>query len=459
MPKRPLDDMVRVKKVTPVTVKEVVKPKLKPKKEVEEAREVTRKFEPIESYSDYKSNSYRYFLWLVALISIAFCFFAVSFLFSKANVLVNPKTEDVVLDENLSANKDSDANGLSFDTVTIPGQESTIVPATGEKNVSTPATGTVMIFNAFSSSPQNLDVDTRLEGSNGKIYKTQSKVVVPGMSKDGTPGQISVPIYGAAPGQEYNSPPLDFTILGFKGTPKYSKFTVRSQPGTQISGGFVGQAPDISTADKLTAVAQLKATLQSDLLQKATVQIPDGFILFKNAVFLSTDDSDLSFVYNNQNNTATLTLEGTLNGIILSEKELTKKIAENEIDKYDGSDVYIPKIKNLVFSMSTQTSVPTTTPSVTSATSGTQPDTSANDVSLPDLQNINFNLSGPAKIVWRLDVDKFTSDLLGKSKNDFTQILSQYPNVDSATLTLTPIWKISIPDQAKDVNVTVNYPN
>jgi len=146
MPKRPLDDMVRVKKVTPVTVKEVVKPKLKPKKEVEEAREVTRKFEPIESYSDYKSNSYRYFLWLVALISIAFCFFAVSFLFSKANVLVNPKTEDVVLDENLSANKDSDANGLSFDTVTIPGQESTIVPATGEKNVSTPATGTVMIF-------------------------------------------------------------------------------------------------------------------------------------------------------------------------------------------------------------------------------------------------------------------------------------------------------------------------
>jgi hypothetical protein len=77
---------------------------------------------------------------------------------------------------------------------------------------------------------------------------------------------------------------------------------------------------------------------------------------------------------------------------------------------------------------------------------------------LGDVKIINFNLSGTDKIVWKTDINKFTADLLGKSKNDFNQILSQYPNINSATLTLNPIWEMSIPDQAKDVKVIVNYP-
>ena len=92
-------------------------------------------------------------------------------------------------------------------------------------------------------------------------------------------------------------------------------------------------------------------------------------------------------------------------------------------------------IKNLVFSLSTPA-----------------------DISLSTAQNINFTLTGPAQIVWKLDINKFTSDLLGQSKKDFSQILSQYPNIDSATLTVSPIWKMSIPSQTKDVKVIVNYP-
>ena len=74
------------------------------------------------------------------------------------------------------------------------------------------------------------------------------------------------------------------------------------------------------------------------------------------------------------------------------------------------------------------------------------------------MKSINFNLSGPAKIVWKLDENKFITDLLGKLKKDFNQILSQYPNIDSATLTLSPFWKRSISDQAKKIKVIVNYP-
>ena len=437
MAKQLLQDMVKIKRKIPEIKIPEIKKDTKPK-------EIEEMIESMEPRIDHHSNKSRYLLWLVAIISVIFCFFAISFLFSKAQVLVNPKTEDVTLNENLSANKDSETNGLSFDLVVIPGQESEKIPVTGEKDASISATGTVLIFNAFSTSPQSLNANTKLEGSNGKIYKTQTKVVVPGMNKDGTPGQIEVGIYAAEAGAEYNSDPLDFKISGFSGTPKYSKFNVRSEAGTTISGGFAGKAPDISPTDQATALNDLKTLLQTDLLNKAIAQIPDGFILFKDAVFLDTDASKLSSVYN-QDNTATLTLSGTFYGVILNEQKLTKKIAEDNIDKYDESDVYIPDIKNLTFSMSGM-----------SDASGTQ--TVGDSIALADAQSINFNLSGQAKIVWRLDVDKFIADLLGKPKADFTQILSQYSNINSATMTISPIWRTSIPDKAEDVNVIVNYP-
>jgi hypothetical protein len=384
--------------------------------------------------TDYTKKGSRYMLWFVALASVIFCFFAISFLFAKAEVSVNPKIQNVVLNENLSASKDSNSDGLAFNLVVIPGQEDKTIQATGQKYVKIPATGTVVIYNAFSSTPQALNIDTRLEGSNGKIYKTLTKTTVPGMSKSGTPGSIEVGIYGSVPGVEYNSVPLDFKIFGFKGTPKYTKIYARSKGS--IAGGYVGKAPDVLDADKTTALDDLKTSLQAKLLQQATDQIPDGFILFKDAVFVNADDSNISSVYN-KDNSVTFTESGTLYGILLNEKSLTKKIATDNVAKYngDGSDVYIQNIKNLTFTLSNK-----------------------DNTSFADIQNINFNLSGSSKIVWKLDENKFTNDLLGKSKSDFTKILVQYPNIDSATLKLSPAWKMTIPDKLKNVKVIVNYP-
>ncbi|MDR3519309.1 MAG: hypothetical protein P4L63_00255 [Candidatus Pacebacteria bacterium] len=454
MPKHFLEDMVKNKRA-----KEDFREEPEPKREIQYV-------DTMEIETNYNPQKSRYLLWFVALVSVIFCFFAVSFLFSKAQIVVNPKTESVVLNESVLADKDSDANGMSFDLVVIPGQESKTIQVSGEKSVSTAATGSVLIFNAYSASPQRLDIDTRLVGSNGKLYKTQVATIVPGMNKNGTPGQVSVGIYAAEPGPDYNSSStISFTIFGFKGTPKYSKFMAVSEKGTVISGGFIGQAPDISPTDQSTALSDMKTILQTDLVNKATAQIPDGFILFNNAVVVNTDDANMSSVYN-PNNTATMTLTGTLYGIILSEAELTKKIATDNIQNYDGSDVYIPDIKNLTFSLSpasasgTQTgSTPVTSTTVITPTTNAPvvlPNTTAN--SLVDAQSINFNLSGTATIVWKLDENKFINDLLGKSKKDFTQILSQYPNINSATLNLSPFWKMSIPNQAKDVKVIVNYP-
>ena len=67
-------------------------------------------------------------------------------------------------------------------------------------------------------------------------------------------------------------------------------------------------------------------------------------------------------------------------------------------------------------------------------------------------------MSGNTKIVWKFDTGKLMGELLGKSKQDFNQILLQYPNIDSADLVVSPIWRNSIPDKSKNIKITVNYP-
>ncbi len=422
MPKNLLQDMVKVKHAS--REKQIFS---------EEVR-----YEKILRTKNKEKKPRRYKLWLIALVSLTFFIFAVSHLFSKVVVTVNPKIKDVVLNENLSASKDGSAETLPFDSIIISGEESKMVQTTEEKEVSLKAEGVVVIYNAFGSAPQMLSVDTRLIGSNNKTYKTKKQIFVPGM-KNSIPGSIEVGIYGAGAGEEYNSGPLDFTIFGFKGTPKYSKFYARSKG--EITGGLKGKFPFIPENQKASILSDMKKALQAQLFKKATDQIPNELVLFENAIFLDIDDNNIDFS-SSKNNTLPMKLKGTLYGLLFNIDKLTKKIAENNIEGYDGSPIIIPNIKNLTFSLSAEQA----------GLLGKK------DVSFGDFKNINFNLSGSAKIVWKVDENKLIADLLGQSKKNFKQILLRYPYINSANLVISPFWKIYLPDKTKNLQVIVNYP-
>jgi hypothetical protein len=431
-----LQDMVRKERPRPQkpVVEHISPTRENILREINEQKNRERK-NVVETKTKTSKKKSSYLLWFVALFSLSFCLFAFSFLFSSALVTITPKTKEVNLNQNLSASSDPSSSGLSFNLVVIEGSESKTIQTTEEREEKRSATGTVLIFNAFNSTPQRLDIDTRLEGSNGKMYKTKTKITVPGKSKDGTPGSVEVGIYAAEAGEEYNSAPLDFKIFGFKGTEKYSKFYGRSKG--EISGGFIGKAPYVSEENKAAVLAVLKTALEEKLIKKATAP---GFVLFKDAIFLKTDEGKIDFD-SSKSNQLTAKLSGTLTGILFDEKKLTKKIAESNVEKYDGSDVFIPNIKDLIFSL---------TPP--------QTDSSNSNIYFQGVKNISFNLKGPIQIVWKLDIEKFTDELLGRPKKDFYKILAQYPNVTSSKLVLNPSWKTSIPDKSKNIKVIVNYP-
>lgn len=426
MVKNLLQDMVRIKRE-------------KKEQEIYPAKNATA--DPIEPISpeihDSSNSGYKYGLWFVALISIVFLLFAFSYLFFSAKVTINPKMQDLSLNENLSAIKNSNAGGLSFDLVVISGEESKEIQGGEEKDVSDKAKGVVIIYNSFGASSQMLSINTRLEGSNGKIYKTDAKITVPGMAQNGTPGSVEVGISAENAGEEYNSDPLDFKILGFKGTSKYTKIYARSKG--KIEGGLKGKFSQISDIEKTDALNELKTALQAKLFKKVADQIPDGFILFKDATFLNVDEETI--LPASKEGMVPINIKGTFYGFLFDEKKLTKEIVKTNVDKYDGSEVYVPNIKDLSFSLPTG-----------------QAGLSNKEVSFKDVKEISFNLSGASKIVWKVDTEKLIADLLGKRKKDFNQVLSQYLNIDSADLVIKPAWKMSFPDKTKDINIIVNYP-
>ena len=395
-----------------------------------EITEAPREADPKSPNSPKSPRSSGYLLWFVASGSIIFLFFSLSYFFSSAQITISPRTEEAAINQSLTASKSSSSSPMPFDLIVIEGVEEKKVEAGERKAVKYPARGLAIIYNDFSESPQLLSVDTRLEGSNGKIYKTEKRVLVPGR-KDGKPGALEVGIYAASPGPAYNSAPLDFKIFGFKGTPRYEKIYARSKGN--LTGGAEGNLYVIPQSQKAQVLADLQNSLKEKLLSKATEQIPKGFVLFKNAAFLSANDSEVSA--SGAENPIPLRLKGTLYGFLLDEKKLTKKIAADAVARYDQSEVFIPNLQDLSFSL-----------------------LSGGDAPWSDMKTIDFTLRGTVKIVWKFDADKFRLELRGRKKKDFNLVLAKYPNVTSASLMLKPFWRLSLPSKPERIKVLVNYP-
>jgi len=110
----------------------------------------------------------------------------------------------------------------------------------------TKASGIITVFNEYSSSPQLLVASTRFLSSDGKIFRTIKDISVPGseiINDEIIPDSINITVMADYPGIEYNISPSDFTIPGFKGSPKYVGLYGKSN--TAMNGGSNDTTEDI----------------------------------------------------------------------------------------------------------------------------------------------------------------------------------------------------------------------
>lgn len=374
-----------------------------------------------------------YGLWYIAGICIVGLLFSLSFLFEHATVTILPKSVPAVLDAGdvFTAHKDStDPEQVVFTVMTLSGEESIRLPSTETKTLSEPAKGRVVLYNAYTTTPYSLVKNTRLQSPDGKIYRIDSAVKIPGYKGSGAnlvPGSIEVSVTAGTTGEAGNLGMSDFSIPGLAGTTQATKIYGRSK--TEMTGGVSGTVYTIPQASADAAMGSLAEKLKASLSAKAKVQIPDGYLFYPGAtIFVSGDAVQAPY---SKDSEVPISLSGTMSAYLIQEDSLVRAIAKRFISQYGDEPVSVENLTALELS---------------STGEALSPDTDT---------TFAFALQGSTSVVWTINEEEVREKLSGNKKSAFEELLAQFTGIEQAEVVVRPFWKQSFPKNAGRISVDI----
>lgn len=399
---------------------------------------------PIEVPHYSENNSYKYLStkkrhfgrWFFLLLVLIVAGVLLANHFSSLTVEINPKQVEVNIDNQFSASALPTELGLEFGTIkNLNISASRTLSSSGNELVTSKATGQVIIYNNYSSAKQVLVKGTRLATPSGRIFRLVSAVTVPGQTKQGAktvPGSVEVKVEADQAGPAGNIALSDFTIPGFAGTAKATKFYARSK--TVFTGGQSEQVAKIAEADKTKARTDLQAEVKKNLMAKVLTELPKGSTLLGDSIIITyREDLKQSASSSGQ---AVMTETGSLFGVFFDNGKLSSFLAKKYIDGYKDEPILIQNFDDLNFSLLNKTALDPTR-----------------------LDKITFSLKGNARFVWVVDNIKLKHDLAGQNLKDYQKIFLSFSGISSAKVVgIRPFWLGSFPTNTERIHVAVVAP-
>lgn len=290
------------------------------------------------------------------------------------------------------------------------------------------ARGTVTLSNTFGTDAQSLVATTRLEAPDGKIFRLIEGVTIPGMSGS-NPGTIEASVMADQTGTEYNIAATTFTIPGFKGGPKYEKFSARSakaMAGGSTSSG--GNQTVISKNDLEQVAVTAKEQAKKAYLESVSAELlPGERVLEENIDIVSLGDASLplsgttasSFEYKNTYR---------VRGFVFSEDTLKQRILSQGEELMSGI-LFRPVSVVLSYGEA-----------------------------VPDFEAKIVRLKTHAIVTSEsvIDREKFLTAILGKDEAGIDAALDSFPEINKIEIVFKPQWfGSSVPDTKSRVTVFV----
>ncbi len=301
-----------------------------------------------------------------------------------------------------------------------------LFPASGKKNVSEKARGTITIVNAYSSQSQQLVATTRFMAPDGKIFRLEKAVTVPGASvKDGkiTPSTVDAPVIADQAGVAYNVGTVEkLTIPGFKGTPRYDGFygTLKG-----ASGGFVGERAYPTDADIAGGKTKVTEALKSGTQLSIENELPNGFVI---------PDGATSFSVTKLTVDPATDAEGKFK--VFGEAQL-KGIGFREADARSMLLAFLQNERSgETFKKNPEVSFASTTADFTKG-------------------RVSFSLSVRAQSTPIFNPEAFQERILGKTLAEVREELLQFSGLTDAKVSFWPIWVKRVPGEVSRVKVTI----
>ncbi len=302
-----------------------------------------------------------------------------------------------------------------------------LFPATGKKNVERKAIGKITIYNAFSSNPQILVATTRFMAPDGKIFRLDNRITVPGATIAGgkiTPSKIEAAVSADKPGPDYNIGPIShFSIPGFQDSDKYQGFYGESQDS--MKGGFIGEQAFPTENDIKQAKEEVRKDLKDYIDSLLISQVPEDFKIIDGARQFIIKNEEIKKEVDEGGN-FTVFLEGKSSIITFKESSLLNLmvvLAKSDL----GNDFSLSSGK-LEYGVG-------------------RADFRAGKISFA----INFD----GVFERPVDIENFRKRALSKSESDLKNLISSYDNIEKATISFWPFWVKSVPKNPAKVKVEV----
>ncbi len=265
--------------------------------------------------------------------------------FTSATVKIIPRQEFIVIDSAFKAVRGSGTGDLGFEIAQMDYELSQQSYATGISDGGKKASGRIVIYNQYSSDAQKLVAQTRFESPEGKIYRIQGPVVVPGF------GSVEAAVYADKDGEEYNTGLADFTIPGFKGNPRYEKIYARSKTDIKVKESSL----TVTNEDIDRARNSLKKKIEDYLMENILKQEPSGYLPYKDAIKIDFEDD----VSNPQAGEASdpqtgkfiFKEKGKAVRFLINDGDLSKVLAKKYISENKNADIEVANIENLEFKL------------------------------------------------------------------------------------------------------------
>lgn len=382
------------------------------------------------------NNRGRKFLWFLAVSLVIVVIFLISTMFSTAEITVYPKSVSVDVNNDIKISKSPLSTGLPYEIIQIEKTLSKSVEPDGEEQVSIKAVGKAFIYNEYSTSNQRFIINTRLESSDGLIYKIKQSADVPGYRMEGNkkiPGRVEVEIIADEAGEKYNMKVSDlkgdFTIPGLKEIKtKYKDFYARLS--SDVIGGYVGPRKIVSEDKKKEYKDTLRDMVRTELVKDFASNLPKGYITFDSLKEIDFDEN-ISGIVSVDN---TLSEKGILKALVFNEEKIASYIESlKELVNEDNGTVYpvFPEDFSVTVKGDAQ--------------------------NLWDKNELIINLSGSLKIVRKIDEEKLKNFISGVRKSTVGVLISsQFPNdVEKTSIIVSPQWNLSLPKKAENIKVRV----
>ncbi len=357
--------------------------------------------------------------------------FLVGTIFHSSRVTISPKEENIDF-KNKIFNADK-KDFVDFE-IMIAGlkKEKTII-LTDAKEVSNKASGSIVLFNEFSTKNQTITAGTYISDHEGKTYKTNKTVSIPGYKKINNkiiPGQIEIGITSFLAGENYNGTPEKFYINSFKGTTKYGK--IYGKLKDPLVGGKQGLVYYLNEEDKNKIKEIAENSFKQDLFKQVQSLTPDKYVLYKGATNFEYkfDESILS-----ENPETKIEIEGKLSAVLLKEDSFRENIIKQmlpDVKKEDMSKINLGNINNLDFSFGNN-----------------------NEIIKKDMSRFSFIINGSLKAVWNPDQDKIKKELASIKKEDSSVIFRSNIGISKASLRIFPFWKNTNPSNPSKIYIKI----